>query len=223
MTNGTASDAKAGDAELQPVAHDAQDFSTHVRIVHVEIRLEVVEHMIEVLARQLVVRPHRLLHAREHHALVPTRRPLLRPDVPVAQRRFRIAPRSLKPRMLVRSVIDDQVDDHADAALVRLVHELDELAARAVARIDAVEIGDVVAVVAIRRGLERCEPDDVDAERVEIVETLHQTAEIAAAVAVTVHERFKIEAVDDRVLVPEVGDHSTATHPTLRWLRTYIR
>ena len=117
--------------------------------------------------------------------------------------------------MPVGGVIDDQIDDHADAALVRLVHELDEVAARAVARIDAVEVGDVVAVVAIRRGLERREPDDVDAERVQIVEALHQPLEIAAAVAVAVHERLEVEAVDDRVLVPEVGDH----FPQRTWTR----
>ena len=128
---------------------------------------------------------------------------------------FAIAPRGLEPRVPVGGVIDDQVDDHADATLVRLVHELDELAARAVARIDAVEVGDVVAVVAIRRGLERREPDHVDAERIQVVQALHQPVEVAAAVAVPVHERFQVEAVDDRVLVPEIGDHP----PQRAWTR----
>jgi hypothetical protein len=91
-----------------------------------------------------------------------------------------------------------------------------------VARIDAVEIGDVIAVVAVRRRLERREPDEVDAERVQIIQALHQTVKIAAAIAVAIHERFQVEAVDDRVLVPEVGDHSTATHLNDRLLRTYI-
>ena len=54
--------------------------------------------------------------------------------------------------MLVGGVVDDEVDDHADAALLGAVGELDEVAERAVARIDAVVVGDVVAVVAAGDG-----------------------------------------------------------------------
>ena len=51
--------------------------------------------------------------------------------------------------MLVGGVVDDEIDDDADAALLGAVGELDEVAERAVARIDAVVVGDVVAVVAL--------------------------------------------------------------------------
>ena len=63
-----------------------------------------------------------------------------------------VAARGLEPRVLVRGVVDDQVDDDADAELSRLVHELDEVAERAEARVDAVVVGDVVAVVAVGDG-----------------------------------------------------------------------
>ena len=43
--------------------------------------------------------------------------------------------------MLVGGVVDDEVDEHADAALLRAMGELDEIAERAVARIDAVIVG----------------------------------------------------------------------------------
>src|SRR4030095_7316660 len=69
---------------------------------------------------------------------------------------------------------------------------------------------DVVAVVAVRRRLKRREPQDVDAERLEIVEPLHQAVKVTAAVRVPIHERLQVEAVDDRVLVPKVGDHGAA-------------
>ena len=75
--------------------------------------------------------------------------------------------------MLVGGVVDDEVDDHADAALLGAVRELDEVAERAVARIDVVVVGDVVAVVAAGRGLERHQPDRGDAEPVQIVEPAH--------------------------------------------------
>ena len=60
---------------------------------------------------------------------------------------FGIAARLLEPGMLVGGVVDHQVDEDADAALFAAVGELDEIAERAVARIDAVVVRDVVAVV----------------------------------------------------------------------------
>ena len=49
----------------------------------------------------------------------------------------------------------DEVDDHADPAHPRLVLELDEVTERAEARVDPVEVEDVIAVVAVRRRVER--------------------------------------------------------------------
>ena len=112
--------------------------------------------------------------------------------------------------MLVGGVVDDEVDDDADAALLAAMGELDEVAERAVARIDAVVVGDVVAVVAAGRGLERHQPDRGDAEPVQIVEPPQQALEIADAVAVGVHVGADGEAIDDAVLVPEVVDHKAA-------------
>ena len=83
----------------------------------------------------------------------------------------------LEPRMLVRGVVHDEVDQHAHAALLRAVRELDEIAERAVARIDAVVVGDVVAVVAMRRGLERHQPDGGDAQAMQIIQPARQTLE----------------------------------------------
>src|SRR5262249_34951294 len=84
------------------------------------------------------------------------------------------------------------------------------------------EVGDVVAVVASRRRLERGEPERVDAQALEIVEPATEPFEIAAAVAVAVHERLDVEAVDDGVLVPEVAGHAVlllsegmASYPTI--------
>src|SRR5690606_25934203 len=93
---------------------------------------------------------------------------------------------------------------------VRLVHELDEVARRAVAPVDAVVVADVVAVVAVRGRLERREPQRVDTQELQVVEASYQSFEVADAVAVRVHERLEIEAVDHRVLVPELVDHAGA-------------
>ncbi len=102
--------------------------------------------------------------------------------------------------MLVRGVVDHEIDDHADAALPAAMGELDEIAERAVARIDAVIVGDVVAVVPARRGLERHQPDRGDAEAMQIVEPAQQALEIADAVAVGVHVGADGEAIENAFL-----------------------
>ena len=110
--------------------------------------------------------------------------------------------------MPVGGVVDDQVEDHADAAALRLADELDEVARRSEPGGDVVVVGDVVAVVAQRTGVERRQPERVDAQAFEVVEPAGEPLEVAAAVAVAVHERLDGQAVDDGVLVPEIREHT---------------
>jgi hypothetical protein len=109
--------------------------------------------------------------------------------------------------MLVRGVIQHEIDDHANAALLRLVRELDEIPQCAEARIDGVVIADVVAVVAPGRALERHQPDARDPESGEVIEPSDEPLEVPDAVTVRIHERADVKAVNDCVLVPEVLDH----------------
>ena len=126
--------AEAGDAELDPEAHDLKDLGLHFRIVGVEVGLEVVKAVEIPLLRDRIVSPCCLLDAGKDHALVGIGRLLLRPHVPVAIFRVGIASRLLKPGMFVRRVIDHEVDQHTDAALLGGMRELDEIAERAVGR-----------------------------------------------------------------------------------------
>ena len=104
--------------------------------------------------------------------------------------------------MLVAGVVHDEVDDHADVALVRLVEEVVEVLHRAGLGEDVGVVGDVVAAVAQRRGEERRHPEAVDAEPVQVVELLGQAAEVADAVAVGVLEGAHQDLVEDRGLEP---------------------
>ena len=54
--------------------------------------------------------------------------------------------------MPVGGVIDDEIDDDANAALLGAVGELDKVAERAIGWIDAVVVGDIVAIVAPGEG-----------------------------------------------------------------------
>src|SRR5690242_19031782 len=104
-------------------------------------------------------------------------------------------------------MVDNKIDDDPNAALLGAVGELDEVAERAVAGIDLVVVGDVIAVIAAGRGLERQQPDRVDAKAVDVIEPAQQALEIANTIAVGVHEGANREAIDDSILVPEIVDH----------------
>jgi hypothetical protein len=123
--------------------------------------------------------------------------------------------------VLDRRVVDDQVRDHPDPAVAGGADELDELPERAQPRVDAVEVGDVVAVVPVRRGVEGHQPDAGDAEPVQVVDLLDEAAEVAAPVAVAVGVRLDVQAVDDGVLPPQVRGLGQS-HAALRnWGRTF--
>jgi hypothetical protein len=68
----------------------------------------------------------------------------------------------------------------------------------------AVVVGNVVPVVAVRRGIERLQPKTGNAEPRQVVETLNEACKVADPVAVAVDVLLDVEAVDDRVLVPKV-------------------
>ena len=62
--------------------------------------------------------------------------------------------RSLKPRMLIGSVIYDQLGDDLETAAVRFLHELLEIGHAAVLGMDVVIVSYVITVVAHWRGVE---------------------------------------------------------------------
>jgi hypothetical protein len=104
--------------------------------------------------------------------------------------------------MAVRRVVQDQIQEDANAAPRRLLKKLHEVAARAKAPVDAVVVGDVVPVVSKGRRLDGCEPEQVDAQALQMVQSPPQAFEVADAVAVCVHECLDGRAVDDRVAEP---------------------
>ena len=145
-------DAEAGQPQLQPEAHDLGDLVADLRVGDVQVGLEAVEAVQVVLARLLVPGPVGFLLVGEDDVARLLRGLLVGPDVEIAVGRVAVGARGLEPRMLVGGVVDDEVGDHPDAAVARRAHELDEVAVRAQPRVDAVEVGDVVAVVAAGEG-----------------------------------------------------------------------
>jgi hypothetical protein len=100
-------------------------------------------------------------------------------------------------------VVHDEVGDHADPALVRVLDEVAEVLDAPVVGVDRVEVGDVVAAVPQRRGVVRQQPHAVDAEPLQVVELLRQPAEVTGPVVVRVEERPGVDLVEDGRLEPE--------------------
>jgi hypothetical protein len=106
--------------------------------------------------------------------------------------------------MPFRRVIDDQIDDDPDADLVGMVHEVDEISERAELRMDPVVVGNVVPVVAIGRRIKRLQPEARNSKAGEVIEPSRQAGEVADAVSVCVDVLLNVEAINNRVLVPEI-------------------
>ena len=112
-------------------------------------------------------------------------------------------PRFLEPRILIGRVIDHEFGDHAQIALVRGVEERPEIVERAEIRINIKIIGNVITVVAHRRGIKWQQPDRRNAELLEIIQLFDQAPEVAHPIAIAVAKSFDVHLIDDRVLVPQ--------------------
>jgi hypothetical protein len=109
--------------------------------------------------------------------------------------------------MLVRCMVNDQIDQYAYATLLASMSKLHEIAQRAVTRVDAVIIGNIIAIITQRRGLERHQPYGSHAQPMKIIQSPHQAGKVADAVPVGIHVAANGQAVDDRVFVPEITNH----------------
>ncbi len=197
------------DAELEPEVENGLNCFEDCRIVEVQVRLVRVEAVPVVRLRNRIPRPVRSLEVLEDdsRALIALRR--LAPDVELA---FGITSRSrarpLEPGVLIGCVIDDELGDDAESPAVRVIEKAAAVLERAVRRMDVRIVGDVVAIVAQRRRVERQQPHCGDAEVLQVSEPRREAREVADPVSIAVLERPDVQLIDDRVLVPfRVGRH----------------
>ena len=103
-------------------------------------------------------------------------------------------------------MVQHQVEDDPDPAIMRLGQEPAEIGQRAVLGRDIAVVADVVAAIPVGRGEVRRQPDRVDAEINKIVELAGDPSEVTDAIAVTVGERARVDLVEDSSLPPfQVG------------------
>ena len=190
------------EAHVEPEAHRLQDRLEDLGVVVVEVGLVGEEPVPVVLLAHRVPGPVGRLGVDEDDPRLLVELVGVGPHVEVAVRPVGVLATGLEPRVLVAGVVHHEVDDHADVALVRLVEEVVEVLDGAGLGKDVGEVGDVVATVAQGRGEERRHPQAVDAQPVQVVELLGQSAEVADPVAVRVLERADQDLVEDGRLEP---------------------
>src|SRR5690242_10423665 len=106
--------------------------------------------------------------------------------------------------MLVGGVIENEIDEDADTALIRLSDELVPIRERAVFGSDVDVIGDVVSEIEVRGGEEGRNPNCIHAEALQIIKARCDSVEITDAIAVGILEASRIDLVDHRAVIPAV-------------------
>ena len=196
--------AEAVGAAVEPEAQDLPELLPHPRVRPVEVGLRAVEKVqVPVAGGAVSVGRARPGGAAEH-------------GVPVIGRQLAVVARAgaedeavalgragagghglLEPLVLARAVVGHEVDDDAQAELVRTVAQGVEVVEGAEDGVDVAVVGDVVAGVLLRRSEEGGEPHGVDAEVGERLEPLRDAGEVADAVARGVGEGPRVDLVDD--------------------------
>ena len=174
--------AEAVHAHVQPVAQDALDFCAHLGAIEVEVG-----HGGNKAAF--------VIASVRQRGIAALRLGLKVVVLPVG-RRIALAG-ALEPGMLVGGVVDHQVDDHADAQLMRPCQKRLKIFQGAVFGMDVVVVGHVVFVVT-GGGMDGHEPDAAKAHGVDVIQLFRQPLEIPDAVAVAVGKGI------DENLVPVV-------------------
>ena len=208
---------QAIDTGLEPEVHRVEDGAQHLRIVEIQIGLVGVEPVPVVRAGFRVPRPVRLFGVEKDDAGAGVSLIGIAPNIESARGRARLGrARALKPGVLVRGVVDDELGDDSDAAGVGGAHEAAHVGRGAVVWMHAPVLGDVIAVVAQGRRIERQQPDRRHAQFANVVQLFDQTAKVADAVVVGVIERLDVGLVDHGVAVPVIFvavDHPPAPNP----------
>ena len=109
-----------------------------------------------------------------------------RRDVPVAVLCRAVTARVAEPFVLIRRMVQYQVRNDSYVTVMRLVDEPIEVSQGAELRIDVAVVADVVAEIDPRRRVETCQPDGVDTEIDQLVQSLCDAVEVPGAITVAV-------------------------------------
>ena len=199
-------DAEAVGAVVGPESQRFLEFLVHVRILPIQIRLLLGEHVqvplsvIDLLPRRAAEQ--RLPVVRRQLAVLAA---AFAEDVAVACGRTSAGGKRLDEHLvLVGRVVRHDVDDHLDAGFMRGGGHRVEIGHGAEARVHVAVVDHVVAAVGQVGRVERAQPDRVDAEILQVIHFLGDAGDVSQPVAVHVFEAARVDLVDDGLLPPIV-------------------
>src|SRR5690554_4213300 len=161
--------------------------------------------MPEIGARDRVPCPVRFLGIAKNDAGIRIALIIVGPYVKVTSRRPRLGMAgALKPGVLVRGVIYNELGDDPQAPLVGCLDEPAHIGQRTIVFMHAAVLRNVVTVVQTRRWVKRQQPDSIDTEAGDVIELGDQPGKIALSIIVGVEEGLHMQLIDDSVLVPEL-------------------
>ncbi len=199
--------------QTEPEVDDVEHRGSHARLVEVEVGLVGVEAVPVVLPGRGIPCPVRGLEVAEDDPCVRIALGGVRPHVEVALPRAGLGvARPLEPRVLLRRVVHHHLGDHPELPPVGLAQQGPEISHRPVGRMDRLVRGDVVAVVAEGRRVEREQPDRGRPQIADVIESPDEPGQVADAIGVAVLIRPHVELVDHGVLVPARGGRAERRH-----------
>ena len=110
--------------------------------------------------------------------------------------------RFLKPAVLVGGMVQHQVHDDPDVALLRLPDQLFHIFQGPEHRVNVLIIGDIVPVVVLGRPVDRGEPHGVDPQIRQVIQPPDDPRDVADPVPITVLETSGVDLIDHRILPP---------------------
>ena len=126
----------------------------------------------------------------------------LAPDIVIAVRVVPGLPALHKPPVLIRCMIDDQIHDDLDSALVCGRQQRVKVRHRTEFVHNILIVADVVSVVVIGGLIHRREPDHVDPQIFQIVQPARNALQIPDTVPVTVHKAAGVDLINYRFFPP---------------------
>jgi len=142
-------------AALHPKAKYIQHCIVNCRVTPIDIRLFFGEHVEVILPGHRVKLPTRSAKYRLPVVGWAASGFWISPDVPVAVWIVARAARLEKPRVLVRSMVEHQVKDDVDAALLCTRHQPVKIVHHAELGVDGTVIADIVAEINVRGRIDR--------------------------------------------------------------------
>ncbi len=108
----------------------------------------------------------------------------------------------LKPRVFIGGMVDYQVQNDFDIPFPGFINQLFHICHGAKIKMNIAVIADIVAIVGIRRWINRAEPQDANAKILQVVQVLEDARQITNTVPVCILKAAGINLIDHPILPP---------------------